>query len=71
MIVKFIVGNETTEIKIKPNKNERDGHKDWKALNKHYEGIRIHAFVIIEVESRLVNLFYSGTKYPHIYWEKI
>ena len=70
LIVKFIAGNETAEIKIKPHENDRDGRKDWKALKEHYKGIGIHAFDIIEAESTLTNLFYSGEKYPHMYWEK-
>ena len=70
LIVKFIAGNETAEIKIKPYENDRDGRKDWKALKEHYEGTGIHAFDIIEAESTLANLFYSGEKHPHMYWEK-
>ena len=51
LIVKFIAGNETAEIKIKTYENNRDGRKDWKALKEHYKGIGIHAFVLLSKQS--------------------
>ena len=70
LIVKFITGNETAEMKIKVHESLRNGRMDWIALKEHYEGIGIHAFDIIEAESILNDLFYSGEKFPHMYWEK-
>ena len=40
------------------------------ALKERYEGVGIHAFDIIEVEAIIIDLFYSGEKFPLMYWEK-
>ena len=67
LIVRFITGNETAEMKIKVHESLRNGRTDWMALKEHYEGIGIHAFDIIEAEAILRDLFYSGEKFPHVY----
>ena len=54
-------------MKIKAHESLRNGRVDWNSLKEHYEGVGIHAFDIVEAESTLANLFYSGEKYPHIY----
>ena len=70
LIVKFITGNETAEMKIKSMEIKCDGRLDWEALKEHYEGVGIHSFGIIEADSILANLYYIGEKAPHMYWEK-
>ena len=70
LLVKFITGNETAEMRIKAYEIERNGQIDWMALKEHYEGVGIHAFDIIEVEAIIIDLFYSGEKFPLMYWEK-
>ena len=70
LIVKFITGNDTAEMKIKAHESKRDGRIDWIALKEHYEGVGIHAFDIHEAEAIIQDLYYSGEKYPHMYWEK-
>ena len=70
LIVKFITGNDTAEMKIKAHEAKRDGRIDWFALKEHYEGVGIHAFDIHEAEAIIQDLYYSGEKYPHMYWEK-
>ena len=70
LLVKFITGNETAEMRIKAHEAKRDGRIDWLALKEHYEGVGIHAFDIIEAETTLTDLFYSGERFPHMYWEK-
>ena len=70
LIVKFITGNETAEMKIKSLETKRNGRLDWEALKEHYEGVGIHSFGIIEADSILANLYYIGEKPPHMYWEK-
>ena len=57
LIVKFITGNETAEMKIKAIEGKRDGRLDWAALKEHYEGVGIHSFGIIEANSILANLY--------------
>ena len=70
LLVKFITGNETAEMQIKVHEIERNGQIDWMALKENYEGVGIHAFDIIEAEVIITDLFYSGEKFPHMYWEK-
>ena len=70
LLVKFITGNETAEMRIKAHETDRNGRTDWMALKEHYEGVGIHAFDIIEAEAIITDLFYSGEKFPHMYWEK-
>ena len=71
LLVKFITGNETAEMRIKAHDAERNVRINWMALKEHYEGVGIHAFDIIEAEAILTDLFYSGEKFPHMYWEEI
>ena len=71
LLVKFITGNEIAEMRIKAHEAERDGRINWMALKEHYEGVGIHAFDIIEAEAILTDLFFSGEKFPHMYWEKL
>ena len=70
LIVKFITGNDTTEMKVKAHESKRDSRTDWFALKEHYEGVGIHAFDIHEAESIIQDLYNSGEKYPHMYWER-
>ena len=70
LLVKFITGNETAEMRIKAHEAERNGRIDWMALKEHYEGVGIYSFDIIESEAILTDLFYSGEKFPHMHWEK-
>ena len=70
LLVKFITGNETAEMRIKAHEADRNGRTDWIALTEHYEGVGIHSFDIIEADSILHDLYYSGEKFPHMYWEE-
>lgn len=70
LIVKFITGNDTAEMKIKAHELLRNGRTDWTSLKEHYEGIGIHAFDIHEAETILQDLYYSGEKQPHMFWER-
>ena len=70
LLVKFIMGNETTEMKIKMHESLRLGRTDWMALKEHYEGVGVYAFDVTEADAIIADLFYSGEKFPHMYWEK-
>ena len=70
LLVKLIMGNETAEMKIKSHELLRNGRTDWIALKEHYEGIGIYAFDVTEADTIITGLFYSGEKFPHMYWEK-
>ncbi len=75
LIVKFITGNDTAEMKIKVHESFRNGRTDWILLKEHYEGIwihafDIHAFDIHETEAILQDVYYSGEKHPYMYWER-
>ena len=70
LLVKFIMGNETAEMKIKEHELLRNGRTDWTALKEHYEGVGVYAFDVTEADAILADLFYSGEKFPHMYWEK-
>ena len=70
LLVKFIMGNETAEMKIKIHEPLRDGRTDWLSLKEHYEGVGVYAFDVTEADAIITDLFYSGEKFPHMYWEK-
>ena len=60
LLVKFITGNETAEMRIQAHETEQNGRTDWMTLKEHYEGVGIHVFGIIKAEAKLTDLFYSG-----------
>ena len=64
------MGNETAEMKIKMHESLRNGRTDCMALKEHYEGVGVYAFDITEADAIITDLFYSGEKFPHMYWEK-
>lgn len=55
-IVKFIVGNATTEAKILVHNNARDGRLDITSLKYHYEGVSIHARNVTEADKKNIHI---------------
>ena len=49
---------------------ERNGRQSFQALKNHYEGVGANATAIVSAEDDITNLFYSGEKKPHMWWEE-
>ena len=69
-IVSFITENPAAENKILPFAAEADGRVDFIALRDHYEGVGANAKAIVKAENDISNMFYSGEKKPHMWWEE-
>ena len=69
-IMNFIQGNANAEAKILGVLDQRDGRGAYQRLKDHYEGVRINAIAIMEAESVIQNLTYTGEKKPHMWWEE-
>lgn len=69
-LVNFMAGNNTAEVKMLPYMDSHNGRLDFKALKDHYEGVGVNAVNILKAEETIRNLFYSGEKKPHMWWEE-
>lgn len=69
-LVNFMAGNNTAEVKMLPYADNHNGRLDFKALKDHYEGVGVNAVNILKAEETIRNLFYSGEKKPHMWWEE-
>lgn len=69
-IVNFVAGNPTTESKLMPHTEERNGRVDFISLKEHYKGIGMNAINIIAADKIMANLHYSGEKGPHMWWSE-
>ena len=69
-IVKFIAENAVAEAKIQPHADQNNGRLDFLALKEHYEGVGVLAIDVVQADKTLDELFYSGEKKPHMFWEK-
>lgn len=69
-LVNFTSGNNVAEVKMLPHAHLRNGRLDFKALKAHYEGVGVHSINVIKAEETIKNLFYSGEKKPHMWWDE-
>ena len=69
-LVNFMAGNNTAEVKMLPYAESHNGRLDFRALKDHYEGVGVNAVNILKAEETIRNLFYSGEKKPHMWWEE-
>ena len=69
-IVKFIAGHSAAEQKILPFKDTFDGRRAFLALRDFYEGVGSNAVSIIAAEKDLRDLFYTGERQPHMWWDE-
>ena len=69
-LISFITGNRTAESKVLPHANDNNGRLDYLALKAHYEGVGVNAVEILKAEKVLADLFYSGERKPHMWWEE-
>lgn len=70
LIVNFITGNETAEVKIKEHEDENNGRLDYIALRDHYEGVGILANEITAAEYTIKTVHYVGEKRPYMWWDE-
>ena len=69
-IMNFIQGNANAEAKILGVLDQCDEHEAYKCLRDHYKGVGINAIAIMEAESVIQSLTYTGEKKPHMWWEE-
>ena len=69
-IVRFTSGNKVAEAKMFSHSAENSGCLDFMALKYHYKGAGVHAVNVLQDDKLLNNLFYSGDKKTHIWWEE-
>ena len=69
-LVNFMAGNNTAEVKMLPYAESHNGRLDFRALKDHYEVVGVNAVNILKDEESIRNLFYSGEKKPHMWWEE-
>ena len=66
LIVKFIVGNEMTETKIRLHVSTSNYKKTFKVLVAHYKAVGLHFIDIIKTDEVINFLLYTGKKKPRI-----
>ena len=64
-------GNKTAEIKMLPHTVLNNGRLDDRSLQEHYEGMGPNGVNILKSEETLTNLFYTGEKKPHMWWDEL
>ena len=69
-IIKFTSGNTVAESKMAQNSQNNDGRLDIIALKNHHEGLGVHAIDIVKADDIIQDLFYSGDKKPHMWWDE-
>ena len=68
-IVRLISEKYVAEQKILPYKESSDGHIDFMALKKYDKGVGANSKSILTSERNLQDIFYSGEKPPHMWWD--
>ena len=69
-IVRFTSGNTVAEAKMVAYAAENNGRLDSIAFKDHYEVVRFYAVNLVQADKVLNNLFYSGEKKPHMWWDE-
>ena len=54
-LTNFMAGNDIVEVKMLPYAQHNNGRLDFKALQEHYEGVRINSVSIVKAERTLEN----------------
>ena len=49
---------------------ENSVHLDFMALNYHHEDVGVYAVNAVHADKILNDLFYSGEKKPHMWWDE-
>ena len=70
LLNKFIVGNDRAEAAVKALNTRTDGRMVYFAIKKHFEGEGMMQLKVQKAEAIIKNLFYSGEKKPHMWWQK-
>ena len=59
-LTNFMAGNDVAEVKMLPYAQYNNGRLNFKALQEHYEGVRIDSVSIVKAERTLESLFYAS-----------
>lgn len=68
-IVRLISENSVAEQKILPFKDQSHSRVDFNALKDFYEGVGANVKAVLEAETDLQEMFYSGEKRPVMWWD--
>ena len=69
-IIKFTSGNLVTESMIVQSAKKNDGRLDFIAQKKHDGEVGFHAKDIFKSDKIIQDLFYSGERKPHMWWDE-
>ena len=69
-LANLITKHPTAESKTQSYLAQRNGRVDFMALKDHFLGVGINSRDILQAETTLETLFYSGEKKPHMWWGK-
>ena len=59
------------EAKMVHNDQKNYGRLNFFALKNHYEVVGVHTKDIVKSDKIIQDLFYSGDKKPHMWWDKL
>ena len=68
--MKLITGNENSEATILSIQDTREKRKAFKMLRDIYEGVGVNGLNISRADNIIRNLYYTGEKKPHMWWEE-
>jgi hypothetical protein len=69
-LARLLTGNSVAEQKLLPHNNLNDGRVDFNVLKDYYEGVGANAKAVLEAETDIQNMFYSGEKRPTMWWDQ-
>ena len=67
-VMKYIAGNENSEVTIQSIQDTRNGRKAVNMLSDLYEAVGVNGVDISRADNNIRNLYYTGEKKPHIRW---
>ena len=73
MLQKYILTSSSSHREIQwqnPRWYRMPRRLDFIALNNYYEGVGVHAIDIVKADNIIQDLFYSGKKMPHRWWDE-
>ena len=53
-----------------PHAKQNNGRLNFISMKNHYKGVGFHAINIFQADKILQDIFYSGEKKPHMWWDE-
>src|SRR5210317_2647115 len=70
LLLKFVKSNDLADGAISAINTENDGRKAFMAVKSRFVGQGIMMTSVTKAERTVEKLYYSGEKYPSMYWQK-